>query len=337
MWQSHLSYHPRVGHTFTPNFRTRVAHSGGGYLLRTNSQGFRSEREFVAARPDGAFRILLFGDSQAAGLGVSNRQRFGDQLEVAIPGLEVFNYALPGIGTDQQYLLYAEFADVEHDLVIIAPYAEDAARVASRYLRFNDQNGEEVFYGKPYYEIADNELRLHHQPVPKRPLRRPELPPETVLSLRSGVGQWLRPTLLSAVHRLRLAPVLRQLSRQVGAQRRGGAADPGWRLITEILRGWVAASRAPVLMIPMPGRETLAHSSVPGSTYQERYRELARTLNCSFHDPAVDLAAMASAEQASLWFPHDPHLSQAGHSAIARSLAPVIRELVDAARIARTR
>ena len=91
-----LEYHPVVGLRFIPGLRIRVDHEGGGYLVRTNAAGFRSEREFEPARTDGRTRILLFGDSFTAGDGVSNVHRFGDVLETLVPDVEVYNFGLPG-------------------------------------------------------------------------------------------------------------------------------------------------------------------------------------------------------------------------------------------------
>src|SRR5687768_10383686 len=90
-----------IGYRFVPGLRTRVEHEGGGYLVRTNQAGFRSEREFVPAKQPGTSRILLFGDSFTAGDGVSNPKRYGDQLELIVPDVEVFNFGLSGSGTDQ--------------------------------------------------------------------------------------------------------------------------------------------------------------------------------------------------------------------------------------------
>src|SRR5262245_10687095 len=105
-----LEYHPVAGLRFIPGLRTRVEHEGGGYLLRTNEAGFRSEREFEPHRQAGGARILLFGDSFTAGDGVSNAHRFSDVLETLVPGTEVYNFGLPGTGTDQQYLTCTHLA-----------------------------------------------------------------------------------------------------------------------------------------------------------------------------------------------------------------------------------
>src|ERR1035441_4062657 len=101
-----FQYHPVIGYHYIPALRARVLHEVGGYMVRTNATGFRSRHEFLEVKHPGAKRILLFGDSFTAGDGVSNNNRYSDLLETLVPGLEVFNYGIPGTGTDQQYLAY---------------------------------------------------------------------------------------------------------------------------------------------------------------------------------------------------------------------------------------
>jgi carbamoyltransferase len=36
-----FQYHPTIGYQFVPGLRTREEHEGGGFLLRTNQDGFR--------------------------------------------------------------------------------------------------------------------------------------------------------------------------------------------------------------------------------------------------------------------------------------------------------
>jgi hypothetical protein len=39
-------YNENIGHLFVPNINARVIHETGGYYVRTNSLGFRSDVEF---------------------------------------------------------------------------------------------------------------------------------------------------------------------------------------------------------------------------------------------------------------------------------------------------
>ncbi len=167
-----FEYHPTIGYRFIPGLKTREPHEGGGFLLRTNQAGYRCRHEFVARKAPGRFRILLFGDSYTAGMGVCDSARYGDLLEDLVPGVEVFNFGLPGSGTDQQYLIFREdAAGLEHDLIVIAVMVENIRRVASRYRPYLTLEGEELTLAKPYYSLEpDGSLELHHVPVPKKAL-----------------------------------------------------------------------------------------------------------------------------------------------------------------------
>src|SRR5437588_8209163 len=104
MSRQQFEYHPGFAYRFIPGLRARIAHEQGGYLVRVNSSGFRCDHEFVAAKRPGIRRILLFGDSFTAGDRVSSAQRYGDLLERLVPATELYNFGLPGSGTDQHYL-----------------------------------------------------------------------------------------------------------------------------------------------------------------------------------------------------------------------------------------
>ena len=102
--------------------------------MRVNQSGSRGGHEFVKEKIATGPRLLLFGDSFTAGDGVSDGKRYGDLLEQLIPGLEVYNLAMPGTGTDQHYLIYQEFArDIESDLIILGVSVENILRVKARY------------------------------------------------------------------------------------------------------------------------------------------------------------------------------------------------------------
>ena len=159
--KSLTKYHPRVGYTYMPSVKIRVQGANGGYLVRTNAAGFRSDREFVDKRPPGVFRALLFGDSQSSGDGMPNALRYSDLLEAALPGLEINNYALSGTATDQQYLAYQEHASTDHDLLVIGLYVENIRRITRRVIKARDAAGDAFFRAKPYYELDGEELRLH--------------------------------------------------------------------------------------------------------------------------------------------------------------------------------
>ncbi len=165
----YVEYDPLIGHRYVPNTRRTLPRPGGGqYEMIINSAGIRSAREYVKSKPTGTFRILVFGDSYAAGQFVSNDQRFTELLERRVPNLEVINFGLEGTGTDQQLLIYENVArDYEHDLVILFPFLQNIRRnmVAARAAR-DPETGKEVLRHKARFELRDGALELKNVPIP---------------------------------------------------------------------------------------------------------------------------------------------------------------------------
>ena len=162
-------YHELIGYRFIPGLTARVPHESGGYLVRTNETGFRCDHEVTREKPPGVFRVLLFGDSFTAGDGVSNQYRYGDLLEKRFKRLQILNFGLSGTGTDQQYLIFQEFAgDLEYDLLMICPHVGNIQRVVSRYRLVSERGlGKRGYLAKPFFELSDGQLVLRHVPVPK--------------------------------------------------------------------------------------------------------------------------------------------------------------------------
>ena len=88
-----FEYHPIIGYRFIPEIKARVEHEGGGYLVKCNKSGFRSNHEFTKLKLKNVFRIILFGDSFTAGEGVSNKYRFSDLLEKKFQDIEILNFS----------------------------------------------------------------------------------------------------------------------------------------------------------------------------------------------------------------------------------------------------
>ncbi len=337
--KSLMRYHPRIGYTYMPSTRLRVQGMNGGYLVRTNAAGFRSEREFAHERSPGTFRALLFGDSQTAGDGAANTLRFSDQLERAVPGLEVYNYAISGTGTDQQYLTYDDVKPVEHDLVVIGLFVENIRRLMPRVLRSRDITGEEVFRAKPYYELDADGLALRNVPVPKQPWTESTLPPELlphVYAYGNEYSFFRDPSQRRASLLRRLVPAaVRSYARSLMARfvafqplpEYNSARTPEWLLLQEILATWVRESAAPVLIVLLPHDSGVRRKSDPRN-YQARFRELARKTGCHVYDPLPELLELPDDERNELWSDSYGHLSVLGHAAIARMLTPVIQRIM---------
>jgi carbamoyltransferase len=332
MSRSQMKYHPTIGFTYMPSAKLRMPAPGGGYLVRTNGAGFRSDREFERERTPGKFRALVFGDSQTAGDGGANAARYTDLVEKAVPGLELYNYALSGAGPDQHYLAYRECADVEHDLLVVALYVENIRRVARSIVQSLDADGAEAFYPKPYYVLKGGELVLHNVPVPKQPWTPTTLPPE----LRSQIYSFQetnffsrddRPGLRKLAAYVPMKKTLKQwamrLSRYEPLPDYDDRSNSDWLLLRAILEAWFRASKTPVLLVSIPHYAYfLTPSGRPG--YQARLRELADATGCHFYDPLGELAAFSDKDRRTFWSEASGHLSAEGHRVFARLLTPVL-------------
>ena len=123
-----FQYHPVIGYQFIPGLKVRVPHESGGYLVQCNAQGFRASQNFEVPGNKDGLRILIFGDSFTAGDGVSNKYRYSDLLSLRLDvPVEVYNFGLSETGTDQQYLIYQEFArEIEADLIVVSPHCSES-------------------------------------------------------------------------------------------------------------------------------------------------------------------------------------------------------------------
>ena len=167
----YVEHHPIFGYRYIPGTNLELPRPGGGrYHIQVNSQGIRSDREYAFKKPANIFRrIIVCGDSMAAGQFVSNAHRFSELLERRIPGLEVINLALEGSGTDQQLLLYEHVGlQYEHDLVVLLPFLQNVRRnMVEARDGIDPKTGDKMLRPKPRFELVDGELVLRNVPVPK--------------------------------------------------------------------------------------------------------------------------------------------------------------------------
>jgi carbamoyltransferase len=326
-----FQYHPTIGYQFVPGLKARVEHEAGGYLLRTNQVGFRCRHEFAQARRAGTLRMLLFGDSYTAGDGVSDKYRYAEVLERLVPGLEVYNFGLPGSGTDQQYLIWREFAQgIEHDLVVVSVLVENIRRVIARYRPFLTPDGEQQLLAKPYYTLeSDGKLALHNVPVPRDPIAAGDVGDDGLAHLDRG-GRFAR--LRETVNRL--GPGAKdRLQRWSGYQPVPGydrASHPHWKLLEAILRQWIGEIATPVVICPIPLYQHIEETASP-SGYRARFASLADPPAVIVHDPLPDFQRAPRAERRRYRFPGDCHLTPSAHELLAVSLAGCIEPILRAA------
>jgi len=332
-------YQPVVGFRFIPDIKARVRHEGGGYLIRTNSSGFRSDVDFAPTRTPGKKRILLFGDSYTAGEGVSNGRRYSDYLERGLPNLEVYNFGLPATGTDQHYLIYKEYAEsIEHDALVIAVFVENIRRVASQYRYFLDDTGTKRLYEKPYYSLVDGDLTLNAVPPRKRPIDVEALPEEE----RAKIATTVRfPRLRSTFDRMRHNPTFEKLVVDGGLRDRllgwsgyqpvpeyDDAAHPAWQVMQQVIGTWIQEHPKPVMLMPIPIYHYVAGIADP-SKYQQRLRDATEEAGGTFFDPLPALQQYSKHERRSFFYAGDGHLTSAGNEALAEALLPAVRDMIE--------
>lgn len=313
-----FEYHPTVGYKFIPGLKSRVQHEGGGYLVKTNNLGFRSDIDFQFKKSDKK-RVLVFGDSFTAGDGVSNKFRYTDLLEHSLPNTEIYNFGLPGSGTDQQYLLFQEYAQqFEHDLLIISVLVENIRRVNASYRYFLDATNEVMVWQKPFFEINNGDLVLKNTPVNPKPMSLRELNGEDKKKVDTG-GKF--EPLRKFINRLGMKDFIQKIVRFQPVPEYNKANSPQWILMKTILEFWIRESKVPVLLVPIP----LFHhveESASSRKYQTRFKELSTS--CKVHDPLPDLLKYDAQTRRSFRFEKDIHLTQKGHQALADSILPTL-------------
>jgi carbamoyltransferase len=320
-----LEYHETIGYRFIPNIRARLLHESGGYLVRANGSGFRCNHEFIREKRLGCRRVLLFGDSFSAGDGVSNEKRYGDLLQTLIPNLQVFNFALPATGTDQQYLAYREFAaGIEHDALLISVLVENVRRVVSRYRVYSDDKGQAVVYAKPYFELENGALELRNVPPARDPILVGQMEEdERDFIDRGGRFQGLR----KVVSALGLREITQRLSGYQPLPEYDRADSPAWLLMQAILQEWIRGHSKPVIVMPIPLYQYVEQTANP-TAYQQRFRELAAATGAALHDPLPDLLRYPAEQRRRFRFAKDIHPTPEGHAALAASLAPVLESVL---------
>jgi len=322
-----FEYHPTIAYRFIPGLKVRVEHESGGYLIRTNSSGFRCEREFVPAKAPGTRRVLVFGDSFTAGDGVSNTKRYTDVLERLVPNLEVFNFGLSGTGTDQQYLIWREYArEIEADLVVMTVCMENIRRVNSKFRPFFDDKGEEKVYAKPYFVSEGGKLVLRGTPVPREPLTKAEIEHE------EGVAKTGRfAALRVAVNKLGLRDLAQKITGYQPLPEYDDAGSAEWRLMRAVLLEWIGAVKQPVILMPWPVLQYIEETASPEHC-RARFREVAEEAGCTLHDMLPDLWAYSTEARRLMRFPADIHPSASGHEAVAKSLAAAVEKVLSGTR-----
>jgi hypothetical protein len=297
-------YDSIVGWWHLPNLTAHLPLGETFHLFRSNTDGMRADRDFPKETPQGRKRIVLLGDSYTAGDGVSNGERFGDLLESYHPRLDTLNFALNGSGTDQQMLIYENFAlPYQHDAIVWGICVENIGRnLCTCRPSFDYQEGKVVYRPKPYFTLREGELQPHHQPVPL------EVRPD------SDLGDWscYYPYLPGDTDAY---AIYRYPERE------------HWQMMKALLLRLTKSAQRPVILMPLPMNCHYLEQSPP--SYMPAFESL--------HDPARGihvinvlpaLLAQPLTQRRNFEFPNDPHYTAAAHRLIAVELNGRLNEIL---------
>lgn len=128
------------------------------FAVRINKLGLRG-KTVALEKPPGVKRVLILGDSNTFGYGISEDERFSDLLSSMLPqGYEVLNLGVFGYGTDQEALLFErEGLRFNPDIVVLAVSAGDLS---------DNMNSVNWGTNKPYFVLEGDRLVLRNVPVP---------------------------------------------------------------------------------------------------------------------------------------------------------------------------
>jgi lysophospholipase L1-like esterase len=151
-------YDPVIGISLIPNMK--VVHSRGCFtgLVETNRWGFR-DRDRTLEKPPGDFRIALVGDSAVEAVHVQPEQVMNIQTEKLLQqqgykNIEVMNFAVEGIGTTQELLLYQQRVRQFHPDLALFVFTDNDVWNNSSTLQPKIY-GIHTWYA-PYYDLDPN-------------------------------------------------------------------------------------------------------------------------------------------------------------------------------------
>ena len=306
---------PLIGYRYIPRTHLSLPRPGGGrYDFVVNSAGIRSDREFTFAKPSNTTRIIVLGDSMAAGQFVSNNQRFSELLERSHHGVEVINLGLEGSGTDQQVLLYEHTGlRFEHDIVLLLPFLQNIRRnLAKAREAIDPKTGATVLRSKPRFTLDGDRLVLHPPSTEDVTAHSTDAPPSTALRLKG------------AISRLPGADALKRVGYAVMPwepfPEYRDAQSEGWRLMSRLVHHLkeLAGSR-PVVVAPVFYSNYVRYRMA--TNYWDRFASLASTQGLYPIDVLPHFKALGAEAVRCFQDPYDMHFSADGHLVLADAVA----------------
>jgi len=291
----HVQHDRDLGWVNIPDLRLPEMY-GPGREFRTNSQSFRSPRDFEPDVPAGVRRIICSGDSFTLGIGVRGGDTWCSLLSSG-PGWESVNMGEAGYGLGQIYLKFErKAAPLEHNRHVFAFISDSFRRLLLR--RF-------VAWNKPVVALRNGELVVDNLPVRRRLFFMPWLlyNSNTINRLRGvDLGQ-------------RVLARLRPRSLSASAATPDALAVP--MAIFERVEELNAAKGSRALFVYLPSNPR----GVPGE--EERLQDLRTRMEAAgldYLDLASEFSELPRDQREGLFDAEWGHLSAAGNEWVANRL-----------------
>lgn len=302
-----FKYHPEFGWWHIPKLSARLMLGQTFHQFRTNAVGMREERNFPKKTPKGRVRIVVLGDSYAAGDGVSNHRRATSIMSNRFPALDVLNFGLNGSGTDQQLLIFEKLASsYQVDAFFWFICVENIARnLYTHFPSFNWHEHRATYRPKPYFRLRGRDLVMHHVPVPHKSCSAAELDPDAVKF-----------------------PYLPDEFPNDPYGIYNKAHSEHWKLMKALIRRFLRqVSPRPVFLIPLPMYQHYLEECPPG--YLDRFAELeSRKDNVHVLDVLPAFLGVHASARELLRFPDDPHYTEFAHSVLAQAIEYQFKRLL---------
>lgn len=307
-----ITYSPSLGHLYVPELNVRMRYGNGAYFLKTDKNGFRNSPKTSY----GKLRILLLGDSYAAGDGVANEDRFSDYLEGAYD-CSVTNIAVNGFGVDQQILAYEAYKDViPHDVVVLAPHMDDIYRNMRSSRIGKNRAGNDIEIPKPYFDIENEVLKLNNVPVPKsrkivNSTSESEAESKSLNALKNKVKYSINRT------------VGKTLIGKISYPELNEGSSSEWILMDALLKRLISQLRNKRLIImPLPYNYIIANKEP--QYYREMFEQY-QTENVVYADPMVFLQKQYSAHKEDFFLPLCGHYTALAHNFVGKFLGEILQ------------
>ncbi len=310
---------PDFGWKLAPGKTTRLRWESYDYVVSANSLGFPGP-EFSVEKPPGAFRILVTGDAFTSAEGVDTADAWPRQLERDLAAceplgdrIEVLNFAITGYGPNQYAAVLRRYVPLYRpDLVLIGFFANEYDDVASS----DEAVLKSIGFGQRDSDGFAAWIRAAHL---RRFLEMRVVAPLAAWWNRDLTEQAAFFGYLSALEtdrepllRARASTVEERIEEITAAGAKAGAAT------------WIVMIPTPIqvcdpkALLYLPAHFDLAsRPSIDLDQPQRITREIAARLRVAALDVRPELKALEECP----FQPRNLHLTRAGHSAVAASLA----------------